>query len=159
MPDDQSSDIEEYEILIKQKDGTFSVQDGQFCQGQDYAVVANRYCHIPMQSVLRQAPYSLEYNDLVVAKIKARNSIGWASSYSDENSVGAKIQVLPNQMANVFEGLATDDTRIQISWSALTGDETGGSTILSYNLEMKIAGVWTELVGQTTYYKLTSYLI
>jgi len=33
-----------------------------------------------------------------------------------------------------FEGPATDDTRIQVSWSPLVGDATGGSTILSYNL-------------------------
>lgn len=62
-------------------------------------------------------------------------------------------------MAIVTEGAATDDTRIQVSWLALTGDETGGASILSYNLEMQVADVWTELVGQTTYYKDTSYLI
>lgn len=62
--------------------------------------------------MLRQAPYSLVYNDLVVAKIRARNSIGWANEYSEENTDGAKIQVLPSQMAEPFEGLSTDDTRI-----------------------------------------------
>jgi hypothetical protein len=65
-----------------------------------------------MQSVLRSAPYSLEYNDLVVAKIKARNTIGWAEEFSDENSSGARIQVLPSQMNIVTEGLLTDDTRV-----------------------------------------------
>ena len=58
-----------------------------------------------------------------------------------------------------FEGPATDDTRIQVSWNQLVGDETGGSTILSYNLEMQIGGVFNELVGQTTYFQSTSYLI
>ena len=46
-----------------------------------------------------------------------------------------------------FEGLATDDTRIQVNWNPLVGDATGGSTILSYNLEMRIGGVFNELVG------------
>jgi hypothetical protein len=49
-----------------------------------------------MLSVLRQAPYSLEYNDLVVAIIRARNSIGVADEYSDENTVGALVQVVPS---------------------------------------------------------------
>lgn len=48
----------------------------------------------------------------MVAKIKARNSIGFAVEHSDENTVGAKVQVLPSKMQNVYEGLATDDTRI-----------------------------------------------
>jgi hypothetical protein len=39
-------------------------------------------------------------------------------------------------MNDPTEGLSTDDTRIQIKWEALTGDATGGSAILSYNLEM-----------------------
>lgn len=112
-----------------------------------------------MQSVLRQSPYSLEYNDLVVVKIRARNSIGMAIEFSDENTLGARIQVVPSKMQNVFEGAATDDTRIQINWNSLTGDQTGGTTILSYNLEMQVAGVWIELVGQTTYYKQTLFLI
>lgn len=41
----------------------------------------------------------------------------------------------------------------------MTGDETGGATILSYNLEMLVSGVWIELIGQTTYYTETLYLI
>jgi hypothetical protein len=140
-PDDQSSEILEYEILIKQKNGDFSEQVGQFCQGSDVAIVNYRYCHVPVQSVLREAPYSLEFTDLVVAKIRARNSIGWANEYSDENTYGAHIQVLPVQMGNPFEGLLTDDTRIQVNWEALTGDDTGGAAILSYNLEMLTNGV------------------
>lgn len=60
-PDDQSSPIVEYDILIRQKNGTFTEQRDQFCQGNDLAVVSNRYCHIPVQSVLRQAPYNLAY--------------------------------------------------------------------------------------------------
>jgi hypothetical protein len=55
-------------------------------------------------------------------------------------------------MSDVFEGIATDDTRIQVNWQPLVSDQTGGSIILSYNLEMQIGGVMTELVGQTKYY-------
>lgn len=111
-----------------------------------------------MQSVLRQPPYSLAYNDLVVAKVRSRNSIDWSEEYSDENTVGARIQVLPSRMADPYEGLSTDDTRIQVNWVALVGDDTGGTAILSYNLEMLVGDVEVELVGMTSYYKDTSYL-
>jgi hypothetical protein len=50
-------------------------------------------------------------------------------------------------MESPFEGPATDDTRIQIAWNELVEEKTGGSAILSYNLEMMIGGVMTELVG------------
>ena len=80
-----------------------------------------------MQSVLRESPYNLGYNQLVVAKIISRNHIGWALEYSEENEIGAYIQVPPSKMQPVAEGLATDDTRIQVNWVALVGDETGGS--------------------------------
>ena len=89
-----------------------------------------------MQSVLRVEPYNLVYNDLVIAKVLSRNSIDWAEEYSDENTEGALIQVLPSVMADPYEGLATDDTRIQVNWASLTGNDTGGTAILSYNLEM-----------------------
>lgn len=109
--------------------------------------------------MLRLPPYNLVYGDLVVAKVKARNSIGWSVEYSDENTVGAHIQVLPSKMGDPTEGLATDDTRIQVRWEALAGDQTGGSAILSYNLEMEVGGVFKEIIGQTSYYKDTNYLI
>jgi len=50
-------------------------------------------------------------------------------------------------MADPYEGIATDDSRIQVDWDALLENKTGGSPILSYNLEIKIGGVWTELIG------------
>lgn len=104
-------------------------------------------------------PYNLKQGDLVVAKIKARNSIGWAENFSTPNTIGALIQVQPGKVSLPYEGPATDDSRIQVNWNPLVGDATGGSTILSYNLEMRIGGVFTELVGQTTYYQSTNYLI
>lgn len=45
-----------------------------------------------------------------------------------------------------------------MNWVALVGDDTGGTAILSYNLEMLVGDVEVELVGMTSYYKDTSYL-
>lgn len=83
----------------------------------------------------------------MIAIIRSRNAIGWSEEASDVNEVGAQIQVLPSQMSDPFEGIATDDTRVQVNWNELTEHNTGGSAILSYNLEMMIGGVMTELVG------------
>lgn len=47
----------------------------------------NKYCLVPL-TTLRASPYSLAYNALVVAKVRARNSVGY-SAYSTANSAGA----------------------------------------------------------------------
>lgn len=81
---------------MKQSDGTFSAPPTSYCDGAEPAVVTNRYCHVPLASVLREAPFSLNYNDLVVAKISSKNQIGWALEYSQENTIGAYVQVEPS---------------------------------------------------------------
>lgn len=79
--------------------------------------------------------------------MKSRNAIGWAHSFSESNTAGARVQIPPDKMTNPFRGSATDDTRIQINWSQLINDAAGGAQILSYNLEMERNGEMTELVG------------
>ena len=48
------------------------------------------------------------------------------------------------------KGSSTDQTQIEIDWEPLTGDKTGDSMILSYNLQWDKDGTNTkfyELVG------------
>lgn len=106
-----------------------------YCEGSLAAVVSSRYCHVPLTS-LRAAPYSLVYADLVVAKVRASNAIGWGP-YSQPNSVGALVQTEPVTAATPTpaRGSRTDDTRVEVVWTAITlAVETGGSPITSYNL-------------------------
>jgi len=78
-----------YQILIQQKDGLFSEQS-TYCNGSQSAIVAAKYCHVPV-TTLRASPYSLDFRTLVIAKVKAMNTIGWATNYSGLNTAGAKI--------------------------------------------------------------------
>ena len=58
-------------------------------------------------------------------------------------------------MATPIKGPATDQTQIEVVWSQLTGDDTGGSTITSYNLRWDKDGTETEfyeLVGESQSY-------
>lgn len=45
------------------------------------------------------------------------------------------------------QGSSTSETQIEVNWNALTGDNTGGVAILSYNLQWDNAGVWADLQG------------
>lgn len=60
------------------------------------------------------------------------------------------------------KGPGTDQTQIEVVWQQLTGDDTGGSSIISYNLRWDNDGSETEfveLVGESQSYIQTSYTI
>lgn len=65
-------------------------------------------------------------------------------------------------MVQPIKGPATDQTQIEVVWEALADDDTGGSTIISYNLQWDTDGTETEfleLVGESQSYIQTSYTI
>lgn len=59
--------IDQYQILIQKKDGTF-YEDLTYCDGSTSQVISDLKCLVPM-SVLRAAPYSLLLEDDIVAKV------------------------------------------------------------------------------------------
>ncbi len=68
-------------------------EDAVNCDGTDPLIVLSRSCQIPMNS-LRLAPYNLDYPDIVIAKVRSRNLIGW-SELSDANVIGGKVLTEP----------------------------------------------------------------
>ena len=87
-PDPNSSPITGFEVMVATSTGEF-VFDLLYCDAATEPIVSQRYCEIPV-SVLRAAPYSLEFDDTVYAKFRASNTYGW-SVYSEFNSEGAQI--------------------------------------------------------------------
>jgi len=111
-------------------------------------------------STLRAAPYSLAYGSLVVAKVRAKNSIGFGAQ-SSENASGASIQTPPVQMAAPARGSSTSESQIEVTCTPLTTPtETGGSTITSYFFEWdKGTATWEELTGFTSNSLATSFTV
>jgi hypothetical protein len=128
-------------------------------------------------SVLRASPLSLPYAAVVVAKLQARNAIGW-SGWSTPNGGGARVQTEPVAASTPTpaRGARTDHTRVEIEWQAMTLDTpaqaaaAGGAPITSYNLQwnqgnLDADGVgqsndFVDLVGQPgSEYTSTSYLL
>ena len=116
-------------------------------------------------TVLRSPPYSLQYAELVSAKLRARNAINW-SEYSPSNAAGALVETEPKQTATPTptSGTSTDHRRLHVQWSAITSAaDTGGSPITTYILEWD-AGLpsngFVALVGSlASPYLGTSYLL
>lgn len=140
MPDVNGLAATEYQILIMQKDGTYT--ESAQCDGSDSTVVSNRYCDVPMVH-LRQSPYAMVLNDPVKAKVRAYNLIGW-SPYSAETTSYALISTEPRQPPTApQEGSNTDDTQLHVTWAALTGDNTGNEPITFYEVQWDMGlGTW-----------------
>lgn len=84
------AEVLEYEILVQQKDGSFS-EEAVYCNGAQPAIITSRECNIPLVT-LRAAPYSLVFKDTVFAKVRTRNVNGWSPGFSPVNLTGATIQ-------------------------------------------------------------------
>jgi hypothetical protein len=85
-------------------------------------------------SILREAPYSLQYDHVIRVKISACN-INGCGEYSDFATDGAKIQTEPATVTTLSEGILTNEMYIQILWTALAGEEMKGSPVTSYHLQ------------------------
>lgn len=131
-PADNSDPITEYQILIRKTGGTEYAEELVHCDGANATVAAARQCYIPL-TTLRAPVFNLGYGELVAARARARNSLGYGQ-YSQPNVIGALIQTEPTQVpAPTMTG--TSLSFVAIAWSSLTGDDTGGSAIESYHAQ------------------------
>ena len=96
-PYDNEQTITAYEILVLNKAGDQWIEDVTNCDGSTQEIVSQRYCQVPMQ-VLKDAPYNLEYRELIVAKARAYNVYGWQTTYSTANVAGITIRREPSQV-------------------------------------------------------------
>ena len=127
-PYDDSQAITSYFIEVSNFDSSAWIQDLVNCPGTNPALLL---CTIPM-SVLAAAPYNYAYDSLVKVRISAINFFG-TSPVSVVNSTGANTRRVPDKMAEITVTGKTEN-EIKISWTALTGTQTGNSVILGYTL-------------------------
>mmetsp|Transcript_29136 Transcript_29136/g.28194 ORF Transcript_29136/g.28194 Transcript_29136/m.28194 type:complete len:200 (-) Transcript_29136:2382-2981(-) len=159
-PYDNGATITAYKIEIRESDLATYSQETTYCDGSLSSIVSAASCSIPM-SELWDSPFSLPYDADIIAIVSAYNSIGWNLA-SDPNSSGPTVQTVPVQMAQASRGSATSTTQIEVDWAALTSSsDTGGSAIVSYNLQWNTGSGATfyDLVGYTTDYTSTSFIV
>jgi hypothetical protein len=145
-PDANSDAIQGYHVTIRARSGEY-LEDLTNCNAGLAAIATARQCLVPLTTL--RTTFSLAYNDLVVARARAYNSLG-NGQYSQPNAAGATIQTEPSIMATPTRG-ATTLTSIQVNWVALAAAATGGAAVDSYELEYKEdpgGSSWTKLQGQ-----------
>lgn len=123
--------ITAYKIVIRQNDDSTFSENTEYCDGSSSTIVANLYCDIPM-TTLRAAPYSLEYDDKVFAKITAINGVG-ESPESNANTSSDTIQTEPQTPSSAPTVNSYSQTETSLTLAALTtAAQTGNSAILYY---------------------------
>jgi hypothetical protein len=104
-PSDNYSPLVQFEILLQGSDGKWYTHPN--CNGQDTTVTN---CVVSMLS-LRQSKFLLAQNDVVIAKVRAQNSINWGA-FSQPNIDGAHIIVEPYQMQPPYRGYDTSESNL-----------------------------------------------
>lgn len=104
--------------------------------------------------VLRET-YSLVLNDVVYAKVRAYNALGWSASYTESSSVGAAtVKTAPTAPSTTVQrGSLTSATQIEVTWATLTGDAAGQDPITRYEIDWDAGtnGVsYTNIVNSTS---------
>jgi len=99
--------IDEYDILIYDPSTDSYVEDLVKCDGSAALVKTNMYCDFLVTYLM--STYSYAIGDLVKAKSRSKNTIGW-SEYSSPNTIGAVIQTEPTFMNAPSSGSGSTDT-------------------------------------------------
>ena len=155
--DDGGSSITQFNIYVQDSSGTYQ-SVSSYWNGADPTIISQLYCYISL-SVLTSSPFSLVQGTTIIVKVEPVNIIGTGTS--NQNTLGALIEVPPLKPSSVplrINSLSTK-TAIAVSYQALTGTNTGGSPILSYELQWdQGTGTWASLVGYNPYSTATSFV-
>jgi hypothetical protein len=132
--------------LVLESDGTTYTEDLTDCDASDSGIMSNMYCDLPMAS-LWASPYLLSFGETVYAKVAATNAIG-QGDFSSPNSASVTVETVPIKLTTLArDNSLTTETNLQVEWTALTGDDTGGPSIDSYHVQWSAYGAatWSDL--------------
>jgi len=147
-PYNNEDTITAYMVQIRKVDGE-TYQESAECDASTTAIINARTCTVLIKT-LRAGPYELQFNNLIVARVKAKNAFGWGL-YSQPSTAGALIRTEPTQVAlPTYVPLSSTLSKVVTAWIALTSfTHSGGDTVDSYHLEWLDGATWKSIQGQT----------
>lgn len=107
------------------------------------------YCEVKMLTFFDT--FSLPVNTTIQAQVKAENELDYANNYSPLNTIGATVKRKPLVPLNApEEGANTSEAQVEVVIDALTGDYTGESPVLTYEI------YWDNGSGQDYWIRLVT---
>ena len=105
-------------------------------------------------SVITSSPFNLVQDALIKVSVFAINSIG-SGLPSSYNTIGVRAQTPPHKPPTApTRNAATSQATVHVDYALLTTPATGGSTILSLQLQWDAGtsgATWTTLIGFSPY--------
>jgi titin len=157
LPYNQGNDISMVQVYIQNSALDFIL---------DETAQSSNSVTIPMSEF--NTTYGLSQGDDIIAKFRVWNDNGW-SGLSETSATGVLVErepaTPPIAPASAYSPLATGNadygTRMIISVQELTGDDTGGSAITSYQVEYDSSGSgdWVVLGGESPESLTTTYTV
>jgi hypothetical protein len=114
---------------VQNKDGNFEVPTS--CVSTP-VILTNLACQLALADLVSET--GLEQGDAVIARVRAKNEIGWSPTFSNSSDVGPLIVAKPQapSEAPVRDGPSSSLTSVGINLPSIEGFSTGGLPILSY---------------------------
>ena len=128
-PHDGSSPILETLVEIENAGQTNFFAETSSCGG---IIAQVTQCSVSM-SVLTQSPYNLVFDQQIVVRVSQRNAYGFKTPPTLNSGSDTRIRQIPSKMLPVVIESFTD-TQVTVSWTSLTGIDTGNSEIIAYQL-------------------------
>jgi hypothetical protein len=161
LPPNGGSEILEGLLEIRESDGSTFAEESTHCAlREDSAAFDGRECVVPLAALRLDSPatnsYQLAQGQAFALRIRFRNEVGWGPVSSLYTAPGLVMETVPHDPLLAPHRLdsSTLGTQIGVGVTALAGLETGGSPILSYEVEIDHdgggTGPWTEVAGGTT---------
>ena len=97
-----------------------------------------------------EEPFELKQGDPIAVVARAINTIG-EGELSDPNAVGVSMQQTPATPSSAPELISQAETSVTVLMPEITGIDTGGSSITSYNLVYGTTLSFTSIVGENPY--------
>lgn len=138
-PNPRGAAISAYEIQFLSFSGDNNFYTLQsLCNGSSQASLNTLSCTFEM-SLLVNLPLLLLQGDLITLRVRAYNQIGW-SAYSDPNTSGVMAEERPSTPLSAPVLVSQAESTITLEMPEIFGHSTGGSEILSYNLQYNGGG-------------------
>ena len=101
------------------------------CDGSSAYSMANLECIVPLATLI-EAPYNLEYNDSIWARVIATNIFG--DSQESNSGNGAVVYVVPDAPINLVKNIElSNDSQMAFSWEPAAFD--GGQPVTEYRVQ------------------------
>ena len=141
LPPNGGSEVLEGLLEIRESDGATFAEESTHCAlAEDSAAFDGRACSIPLAALRLDSPstnsYQLAQGQAIALRIRFRNEVGWGPGSSVFTAPGLLMETVPHEPLLGPHRLdaSTLGTQVGVGVTALSGLETGGSPILSYEV-------------------------